>query len=79
LGFFLRLSFATQKTGRKNKRRRSKVPGSVLSHTQNAFVVNIPTLPVRQKNRNEAKTWGENHFFTTVAQYFLGGLERKTK
>jgi hypothetical protein len=28
-----------------------KVPGSVLSHTQNAFVVNIPTLPVRQKNR----------------------------
>jgi hypothetical protein len=55
------------------------VPGSVLSHTQNAFVVNIPTLPVRQKNRNEAKTWGENHFFTTVAQYFLGGLERKTK
>jgi hypothetical protein len=57
-----------KKRGGKINAEDQKVPGSVLSHTQNAFVVNIPTLPVRQKQENEAKTWGENNFFTTVAQ-----------
>jgi hypothetical protein len=74
LGFFLRLSFATQKTGRKNKRRRSKVPGSVLSHTQNEFVVKIPTLPVRQKQENEAKTLGGKPIFSRLLlNIFWGG------